>query len=103
MSGDLEAHTEHLEEVLPRISLFKVAAKEISEDRSGLNDMSGGERDETEDQKIRAELMANSVFIGEMNLDEVPEDYQSFVKEDLHQLEQKKKETEKTFEEAPKR
>ena len=47
--------------------------------------------------------MANSVFIGEMNLDEVPEDYQSFVKEDLHQLEQKKKETEKTFEEAPKR
>ena len=44
MSGDLEAHTEHLEEVLPRISLFKVAAKEISEDRSGLNDMSGGEK-----------------------------------------------------------
>jgi len=65
--------------------------------------MSGGSRDEAEDQKVRAELMANQIFIGEMDMDDVPEDYQSFVKEDLHQLEQKKKETEKTFEEAPKR
>jgi hypothetical protein len=100
---DLEAHKEMMDEVLPRINLFKVAAKEIMDDKSGVNDMSAGNRDETEDMKVRAELMKNAVTMREMDLDDVPEAYKDYVKEDLAQEEKKRKETDKKFEDAPKR
>jgi len=100
---DLEAHKEYMDEVLPRINLFKVGAKEIMEDKSGKNDMSAGNRDETEDMKVRAELMKNAVTMKEMNIDDLPEEYKEYVEEDLKQEELKKKETDKKFEDAPKR
>ena len=65
---DLMAHKEHLDEVLPRIALFKQGAKEIMEDKTGINNMSAGNRDETEDMKVRAELMKNAVTIKEMDI-----------------------------------
>ena len=100
---DLMAHKEHLDEVLPRIALFKQGAKEIMEDKTGINNMSAGNRDETEDMKVRAELMKNAVTIKEMNIDDLPEEYKDYVKEDMKAEQQKKDELDKKFEEAPKR
>lgn len=100
---DLEAHKEHLEDVLPRINLFKIGAKQIMEDKFDTNDMSSGNRDETEDMKVRAELMANAVTMKEMNFDDLPEEYKDYVKEDMKSEQKKKDELDKKFEEAPKR
>lgn len=100
---DLVAHKEHLEEVLPRINLFKIGAKEIMEDKSGINDVSAGNRDETEDMKVRAELMKNAVTMKEMDIDDLPEEYKDYVKEDMEAEQKKKDELDKKFEEAPKR
>ena len=100
---DLIAHKEYLDDVLPRIALFKIGAKEIMEDKSGINDVAAGNRDETEDMKVRAELMKNAVHMKDMDVDELPEEYKDYVKEDMKAEEQKKKEMDKKFEEAPKR
>ena len=100
---DLMAHQEHMEEVLPRIALFKIGAKEIMEDKSGINNMSAGNRDETEDMKVRAELMKNAVTMREMDVDDLPEEYKDYVNEDIKAEQQKKDELDKKFKEAPKR
>ena len=80
-----------MEEVIPRVSMFKVAAKEIMEDKSGFNDMSGGNRDETEDMKVRAELMKNAVTVREMEVNDLPEDYANLVKADIAEEKNKRK------------
>ena len=77
---DLIAHKEYLDDVLPRIALFKIGAKEIMEDKSGINDVAAGNRDETEDMKVRAELMKNAVHMKDMDVDELPEEYKDYVK-----------------------
>ena len=91
LAHDLEAHKEYMEEVIPRVSMFKIAAKEIMEDKSGLNDMSGGSRDETEDMKVRAELMKNAVTVREMEINDLPEDYANLVKADIAEEKNKRK------------
>jgi TRAP-type C4-dicarboxylate transport system substrate-binding protein len=73
------------------------------EDKSGINDVAAGNRDETEDMKVRAELMANAVTMKEMNFDDLPEEYKDYVKEDMKSEQKKKDELDKKFEEAPKR
>lgn len=87
LAHDLEAHKDHMEEVLPRIAMFKIAAKEISEDKSGINDLSAGARDEAEDNRIIAELMANQVWVKEMDVNDVPEEYKADVQAELKKRE----------------
>ena len=66
---------------------IKIAAKEISEDKSGINDLSAGARDEAEDNRIRAELMANQVWVKEMDVNDVPEEYKADVQAELKKRE----------------
>jgi len=100
MAHDLEAHKEHMEEILPRIALFKIAAREIMEDKSGLNDMSGGAKDETEDMKVRAELMKNAVTVREAEVKDLPEEYQKLVKDDMAEGAEKRKLEEREMKKA---
>ena len=59
---------------------FKQGAKEIMEDKSGINNMSDGNRDETENDLVRAELMKNAVTMREMDFDDLPEKAKIYVK-----------------------
>ena len=87
---DLVAHQEHMEEVLPRIALFKQGAKEIMEDKSGINNMSDGNRDETENDLVRADITTkNKAKYEEINkyLDEMEERIKEVAeKEELSKL-----------------
>ena len=88
--GDLEAHEEYWQEIKPKVDMFAVAVKEMSADKSGTNNVADGNKDETEDQMVRAGLMANAVHIKTMKIEDVPEDLKKYVQDDLD--EKKKKE-----------
>ena len=62
----------------------------MSKDLSGTNNVADGNKDETEDQMVRAVLMANAVHIKTMKIEDVPEDLKKYVQDDLD--EKKKKE-----------